>query len=164
MPAQVDELKVMRYKESRLRGASKTQALIDIGLKPETADAHTGDNGVGRRGEALALAEVKEKYGSEKIIADLTDILRLKISVEKKLFSYIDGHKKISPKNLKEITLAINKTKDNIAEIGKLLRLYEGEPTDIFATSDGEKSAKVNRLMEMARELPAGALTAPGGN
>ena len=100
--------------------------------------------------------EIAKELKDTDIIDSLRRILSLKLSVEEKLFKFVNSHSEIDAKNLKIVTLAINKTKDNITEIGKLLRLYTGDSTEKIEISDEERNQRRSRLLDMVRELPAG--------
>ena len=65
MAHQVDTIKLKKYKESRLKGNSKSKALMDIGVKPESANAHCSDMPVVLRGE-MEIADEIDKAGLAK--------------------------------------------------------------------------------------------------
>ena len=66
MSKQIDTIKLIKYKNSRLKGNSKSKALIDSGTKPNTANAHCSDYEVVKRGEI----EIKNEFKLENLTAN----------------------------------------------------------------------------------------------
>lgn len=141
MPKQINPIRKARLKKELLEGKSAKQSMIDAGYSVNTAINATQKTVV-----KDCQLEIKNELTDEKIIEQLKEILRLKLSVERKLFEFVDSHPKISKKNLKPVLQAINKTKDNIAEITKTLRLVEDKPTHILQLDDNERKQRLERL------------------
>ena len=149
MPKITNPVILEKLKESVLAGKSDRQCLLDAGLSQHTANTQVARTKCLKVVKSNIAASLTDDY----IIEQLQAILKLKMSVERKLFEFIDRYKRITPQNLRNVTLAINKTKDNITEISKLLRLYNGDSTENLNLTDEETTSRRNRLMDMARGI-----------
>ena len=149
MPKITNPVIIAKLRAGVLAGKPDNQVMIEAGLSEHTANH--------KAKETVILNVVKRGIGAslsdDYIIEQLQAILKLKMSVERKLFEFIDRYKRITPQNLRNVTLAINKTKDNITEISKLLRLYNGDSTENLNLSDEETTSRRNRLIDMARGI-----------
>ena len=148
MPKITNPVVIADITNSLRQGNSARQAALDGGLTEKSAH-----NATKRKVVLSCMAEVRTELTDDYIVEQLQAILKLKMSVERKLFEFIDRYKRITPANLRNVTLAINKTKDNITEISKLLRLYNGDSTENLNLSDEETTSRRNRLIDMARGI-----------
>lgn len=135
----IDLVRLAKYKRARLEGKDKQASILAAGFSVNTAKAQNKHLKLVRVGDA----QLEKELSNEDIIKELRSILKLKLELEKKVF--LDA---LTIKNRKLRLQVLNKTKDNIAEITKTLRLVEGDSTANIQVTEKEKTAKYNRMKE----------------
>lgn len=94
-----------------------------------------------------ASMRVERKFN---VIESLEKLLELKIDAETRAFL---KSKNLSPSDIKTLLAIINKSKDNIGETVKTIRLLQGESTgNLTITDEREREDRISRLRAM---LPA---------
>lgn len=139
MPKITNPVVIAKLREGVLAGKPDNQVMIEAGLSVQTANTQS------RRTKVLQVVKsrIAEELTDNQILEQLKEILRLKLMLEREVLDEVTADKSISRK---EKLLVINKTKDNIAETIKSLRLVSGESTDNLSISAAEKDERLGRL------------------
>ena len=139
MPRTVNPVKRLLLKKSLREGKGINQSLRDANYSEGTIRGH--NNSTSNIVVRSCVKEIEQELNDKEIIDKLKRLLRLKLDMEMQLFDEISHDNDSSRKE--KMTL-INKTKDNIAEITKTLRLVEGQSTENIDIKD--RDFRLDRL------------------
>ena len=96
--------------------------------------------------------EVEQGAEEQKsLIERLETLLNLKLAAETKVFLSAEGYK-IDKGTDKEIMYLLNKSKDPVGELTKIIELLKGNATGRVEINEKEKALRYNRLREQMME------------